>query len=46
MILLANSKTKLILRQSSLYSERENRIRQQYAMRRRRTTAHEKVLYL
>ena len=28
-ILLANSKTKLILSQSSQYSERENRIRQQ-----------------
>ncbi len=30
MILLANSKTKLVLSQSSQYSERENRIRQQY----------------
>jgi hypothetical protein len=30
MILLANSKTKLILSQSSQYSERKNRIRQQY----------------
>jgi len=29
-ILLANSKTKLVLSQSSQYSERENRIRQQY----------------
>ena len=44
-VLVANTKIKLVLSESSDDSECENRIRHQYAMRRRRTTVHEKVLY-
>jgi len=44
-ILLANSKASLILSANPVHCKHEKRIRQHYAMRRRRTTVHEKVLY-